>query len=192
MKNSNWRNAPSTLTGYPITLFTVIGCRLRMRRGIVLAPLVWRTRVWRPMMFALIFSAANQYLGEFIRNGPTRDWTNAIYPLSADVLQSHYGQIAGIDWGTVVPLGVLQRGIVPMMAVNVDDSDPDPAVAKMGKEGFVFLSHVNGQEYFAGVDDKMDGIAARHGFTKRTIRTFADENGRPVFELFQYQAVGTK
>jgi hypothetical protein len=219
--------------------------------SILLVPLVWRTRVWRPMLFALIFTAvgwvqmlftknaggsvhhiillwpmpvmflslafseasrrlprkvaipalyatvgfftaenilaANQYLAEFIRNGPTRDWTNAIYPLSADVLQSHYGTIAGIDWGTVVPLGILQRGTVPMDEVSVDDNDPQPALEKMGKDGFVFLTHVKGQEYFTGVDDKMDGIAARNGFARHSIKTFADENGRPVFELFQYR-----
>jgi hypothetical protein len=221
----------------------------------LLAPLVWRTRVWRPMLFALIFTAVawaqmlftknaggsvhhiillwpmplmflalafaeasrrfprrialaavcavvaffaadnvrttNQYLAKFIRNGPTRDWTNAIYPLSADVLQSHYGEIVGIDWGTVVPLLVLERATVPTAAVTVDDNDPEAALQKMGREGFVFLTHVRGHEYFAGIDDKMDGIAARNGFARRSIKTFADENGRPVFELFQYGAAST-
>ena len=74
--------------------------------------------------------AANQYLAEFIRNGPTRDWTNAIYPLSADLMQSHYGEVAGSDWGTVVPLGVLERETAPLSWVDVDDNEVQPALAK--------------------------------------------------------------
>jgi hypothetical protein len=220
--------------------------------GMLLIPMVWRTRARRPMLFALIFIAVtwlqmlltktaggsvhhvillwplplmflapalseasrglprrmamvalcavvgylalmnilvtNVYLAEFIRNGPTRDWTNASYPLSEDIVRSHYGEIVGIDWGTVVPLRVLERGTVPMLAVIPDELNPDPALAWMRKEDSVFLSHVAGQEYFPGVDEKMDGIARKNGFSKRVIKTFADDNGRPVFELFQYRS----
>ncbi len=218
--------------------------------AILLAPFAWRTRAWRPMLFALIFCgvgwslmlitkgagatvhhvillwpvplmflalsfseasrriprkigipalavivgffavenvlATNQYLAQFIRDGPTTIWTNALYPLSADLVQSHYSEIDGIDWGTIVPLRVLERATVPLDAVGVDENSPQPVLDKMGKEGVVFLGHVKGSEVFAGVDDKIDGIAAKHGLVKQVIRTFSDENGRPVFELFQY------
>jgi len=150
-------------------------------------------RIGLPLLCAIVVFfatenvlATNQYLAEFIRNGPTRDWTNAIYPLATDVLQSHYGEIAGIDWGTVVPLGVLERETLPLSWVDVDDNDPQAALAKMGKDGCVFLTHVKGQEYFAGINGRLDDIAARNGFARHVIKTFADENGRPVFELFQY------
>jgi hypothetical protein len=130
--------------------------------------------------------ATNQYLAQFIRNGPTVIWTNALYPLSADLTQHHYGEIDGIDWGTIVPLRVLERATVPLEAVNVDPNAPQSALAKMNRQDAVFLGHVKGLEVFEGVNDKLDAIAAKQGFVKQTIKTFADENGRPVFELFQY------
>jgi len=101
-------------------------------------------------------------------------------------MQSRYGEVDGIDWGTIVPLEVLERATVPLDFVNVDENAPQQALEKMDKPGIVFLGHVRGLEVFTGVDDKMDAIAARQGMTKKVIKTFKDENGRPVFELFQY------
>jgi hypothetical protein len=221
--------------------------------SILLIPFCWRTRAWRPMLFALIFCAVgwalmlitkdagasvhhvillwpvtlmflalplseasrrlpnkiaipllsvivgifaaknvlvtNEYLAQFIRNGPTDKWTNALFPLSADIMQSHYGEIDGIDWGTVVPLRVLERAQVPLGFVNVDEKAPQEALAKMNKEGFVFLGHVKQFEVYASVDEKLDAIAASNGMTKQVIKTYPDDNGRPMYELFQYRPV---
>ncbi len=223
--------------------------------AILLIPFAWRTRAWRPMMFALIFCVVgwglmlitkggngliagasvhhvillwpvtlmflalplseasrrlpnkfgipalcvvvglfaaknvlvtNEYLAQFIRDGPYVNWTNALFPLSADLEKSHYGEIDGIDWGTIVPLRVLERATVPMGFVNVDEKAPQDALSKMNKEGYVFLGHIKGLEVYAGVDDKLDAIAAKNGLTKQVIKTFADDNGRPMFELYQY------
>jgi len=41
-------------------------------------------------------------------------------------------------------------------------------------------------EEFADVNDKLDAIAKKKGLTKQVIKTFNDENGRPMFQLFQY------
>jgi hypothetical protein len=131
--------------------------------------------------------ATNQYLAQFIRNGPYIYFTNAIYPLSTDLLQSHYGEVVGIDWGTTVPLEILERVQVPMSFVGVDDAAPDSVLSKMGKPGYVFLSHVKELEVFPGIDEKIDAIAAKHGFSKQVIKTYPDDNGRPTFELFQYR-----
>jgi len=128
----------------------------------------------------------NEYLAQFIRNGPTVIWTNALYPLSADLLQANYNEVNGIDWGTIVPLQVLERAQVPLGFTPVDDNTPQEVLSKMGREGIVFLGHVRGLEVFPGVDDKIDGIAKKNGFAKQVIKTFNDENGRPIFELFQY------
>jgi len=101
-------------------------------------------------------------------------------------VQSHYGEIDGIDWGTIVPLRVLERATVPMDFVNVDEQAPQQALAKMDKAGVVFLGHIRGIEVFTGVDDKFDAIAAKNGMTKQVIKTYPDGNGRPIFELYQY------
>jgi len=130
--------------------------------------------------------STNQYLAQFIRNGPTPNWSNALYPLSTDLMQSHYGDVVGIDWGTIVPLQVLERAQIPLDFVTVDEGAPQEALAKVGKDGVVFLSHVKGLEVFPDIDAKLDRIASKNGFTKQVIKTFNDENGRPVFELFQY------
>jgi hypothetical protein len=75
--------------------------------------------------------------------------------------------------------------------VPVDENSPQPALEKMDKNGVVFLSHVRGLEVFPGIDDKIDSIATKHGFARQVIKTFNDENGRPIFELFQYHPAAT-
>jgi hypothetical protein len=134
----------------------------------------------------------NEYLAQFIRNGPTVLWTNALYPLSADLEQSHYGEIDGIDWGTNVPLQVLERATVPLGFVSVDEKSPQDALSKMDKPDIVFLGHIRGLEVYPGVDDKIDAIASKNGMTKQVIKTYPDGNGRPIFELFQYHPAVAK
>jgi hypothetical protein len=134
----------------------------------------------------------NEYLAQFIRNGPTNYWTNALYPLSSDLEQSHYGEIDGIDWGTDVPLEVLERATVPLGFVNVDESSPQDALGKMDKDGVVFLGHVQKFEIYPEVDEKLDAIAAKKGMVKQVIKTYPDGNGRPMFELFQYHPAVAK
>lgn len=127
--------------------------------------------------------ATNQYLAQFVRDGPTTIWTNAIYPLSADLLQSHYREIDGIDWGTVVPLKVLDRGRLPLEPVTVDDIPQH-----LGKDDVVFIGHVDGLEVFEGINGKVKAVAAKSGFHKKVLHTYTDENGRPTLELFQFAA----
>jgi len=224
--------------------------------GLLLAPFAWKTRAWRPMLFALVFSvtgwglmlltkgagasvhhvillwpmplmflalafseasrrppakvaipalglvvgffaagnvlATNQYLAQFVRNGPTAVWTNAIYPLSSALMQNHYGEVDGIDWDTIEPLRVLERATVPLDSITVEQNHPEQALSKMGRSGIVFLGHVKEREMFPGVDEHLDAIAASHGLSKRLIQTFPDENGRPIFELFQYGGAGNQ
>lgn len=218
--------------------------------SLLLIPFAWRTRAWRPTLFALIFCATgwalmlitrnagaaahhvillwpvmllflslplaeasrrlpnktgipalcvivgflaaknvlvtNEYLAQFIRNGPTVLWTNALYPLSMDLLHSQYAEVDGIDWGTVIPLRVLERGTLPLAFLNVDANSPQAALAKMKSAGVVFLGHTRGLEVFAGVNDKLDAIAAKNGMAKQVIKTYPDKNGRPTFELYRY------
>ena len=224
--------------------------------SILLIPFAWRTRAWRPMLFALIFCATgwalmlitkgagasvhhvillwpvtlmflalplseasrrlpdrigipllciivgvfaaknalvtSEYLAQLIRNGPTKYFSNAIYPLSQDLMQSHYGEIDGIDWGTTVPLHVLERAQVPLGFVAVDEKSPQEALAKMNKEGYVFLGHIKSLEIYPEVDEKLDAIAAKNGMVKQVIKTYPDDNGRPTFELFQYHPAAAK
>jgi hypothetical protein len=227
--------------------------------AILLTPFTWRTRAFRPMLFALIFClvgwalmlitkgagayvhhvillwpvtlmflslpfaeasrrlparigipvlcvvvayfaaenilAANQYLAQLIRNGPAVIWTDALFPLSNDLMQSPYQEIVGIDWGTTVPLEVLERRQSPLEFVGVDDTTQDFLLSKMDKPNVVFLGHVNAWvidgkqfpiEVFPDVDEKLDALAAKKGYAKQVVKTYADGVGRPVFELFQY------
>ena len=101
-------------------------------------------------------------------------------------MDSHYREVVGIDWGTMVSLKVLERAQRALSFVSVDESSPQPALDKMDKDGIVFLGHVKGMEEFADVNDKLDAIAKKKGLAKQVIKTFNDENGRPMFQLFQY------
>lgn len=132
--------------------------------------------------------STNQYLAQLVRDGPEYKWTNALYPMSDDLMRSHYAEIDGIDWGTTVPLEVLDRGQLPLSYMAVDEKSPQEPLFKMSKSGVVFLGHVNNKDIvvFPGVNDALDSIAKKNGYMKQVLKTYADGNGRPVFELFQY------
>jgi hypothetical protein len=45
---------------------------------------------------------------------------------------------------------------------------------------------VAGREDFHGVDAHLDRFASMTGYRRELIRTIADSNGRPVFEIFRF------
>jgi hypothetical protein len=51
----------------------------------------------------------------------------------------------------------------------------------------LFVDHVPALEVFGGVGAHLDAIARSDRYEKIPIRTVADRNGRPVFQVFRFQ-----
>lgn len=140
----------------------------------------------------------NQYFYQFARNGSAGSWTDAIYPLSADL--EHYGNtpIAVVDWGIVNSLDVLNRGRLNLVwqgdpflppAPGQQPPAPDPNLLDPKTEA-LWIGHVDGQEQFAGVNAAIAQFAKRNALRILPLKTYYDRNGRSVFQSFRFAKPG--
>jgi len=148
-------------------------------------------------LVAMNLVVLNQYLVQFERNGPAETFTDAIYPLSDD-LQAFPGRpIYVIDWGMLNVLGFLHQGKLDLKAGSeplMTDAPSEPQQKALGRmvedSRAVFVGHVAGEEMFPKVNERLARAAEGFGFRKEVLRTVADSNGRPRFEIFRFVPAG--
>jgi hypothetical protein len=99
-----------------------------------------------------------------------------------------------IDWGVYETVDFLlqgkshMHGCYPLLIQPI----PDPATrreidAMIADPDALFVDHVTALEAFPGVGARLETIARSEGYEKVSVRTVADRNGRPVFEIFSLQ-----
>jgi hypothetical protein len=59
--------------------------------------------------------------------------------------------------------------------------------AMLSDTSAIWLGHAAGREAFPGVDAHLERFAFMAGYRRELIRTIADSNGRPVFEIFRFR-----
>jgi len=52
----------------------------------------------------------------------------------------------------------------------------------------LFVDHIPALEVFRGVGANLEAIARSKGYQEIPIQTVADRNGRPIFQVFRFQA----
>jgi hypothetical protein len=132
----------------------------------------------------------NQYLAQLVRNGSFNTFTDAIFPLSEALLDTDRNTIYVTDWGMFDSLNLLHRGKLALRAAAgplVPDSPSADQVAEVQQmlldpKG-LFVGHVAGQEAYPKVGEHLDKLARASGFRREVLRTVADSNGRPMFEI---------
>ena len=67
------------------------------------------------------------------------------------------------------------------------DEDRNTLKTAISNADHIFVNHINGQEAFLGVGDKLLKFALDVGYERRLTETVTDSNGRTVFELFRFQ-----
>ncbi len=132
----------------------------------------------------------DQYYARLITKGTTVVWTEAVDTL-ATVTESMPGsRFAAVDWGYGATLCLLTDGEIPLSDISYEllDRTPDTTPVRKPLEDprMVFIEHAPGCELFPGVHARLDAIAGTLGLTRDVIRTIADRNGRPRFELVRY------
>jgi hypothetical protein len=168
--------------------------------GVAFAEASLRVRFGKPALIAAVaFLAAanllvtNQYLYQFIRNGPTTVWSNGIYAVANRLKQSTASQVVLPDWGMADSLCLLTHDRPP--ARLVDDtflSDAKPPVERqddlrvLSDPQAVWLEHVPGDEASPGIDGKILSAAHLAGFDPVMIETYSDNNGRPIFQTLRF------
>ncbi|MGO9012553.1 MAG: ArnT family glycosyltransferase [Bryobacteraceae bacterium] len=136
----------------------------------------------------------NEYFWKSVRNGGARAWSDAIFPLSADLMTMHPAAVYCADWNILENLRLIDRGALPLR-VGMDPApapDMSPAsrqwlLGMIAARDAVWVTHVPDMEFFPDIRPKLDGFAAAAGFDHRLLAVIRDAHGRPTFELYRFQ-----
>jgi len=137
---------------------------------------------------------SNEHLAGLIRHGGGPVWTDAIYPLSAELEKRPAQRVIVIDWGIVDALRVLNRGRLPLYQAmdlastgSLDSGQQQTLKWMLTLAGGVFVGHTPDSEAIERARARFRAHAERAGFREKVLGVVHDRHGRPVFELFCYQ-----
>ena len=135
----------------------------------------------------------NQYMLQFERDGAAGDYTDALFALNRVLPENQTIYVA--DWGMNATLQLTHHGrlrIQPAIGL-LTSASPSPEqqaqlAAMLEDTNAIWLGHAAGREDFAGVNAHLERFASMAGYRRELIRTVADSNGRPEFEIFRFHA----
>jgi hypothetical protein len=150
------------------------------------------------VMLALLVGSdamvTNSYFRASVRNGGSRTWSDALFPLSADLMAMHPSAVYCADWNMLESLRLLDRGALPLRSgmdpaptPDMPLADRDWLLAMISAPNAVWVTHVPAFEFFPAIRPRLDGFAHGYGFERRLLRVIPDAHGRPTFELFRFQ-----
>ena len=128
----------------------------------------------------------NQYLVQFIRNGPTNIWTDAISPLSEFLTPYESRPVFIPEWGADTTLRMLHEGRFQRLWSLDDASLP----AALGIRDALYVTHTPSYEIQPGTSKRLFQEAERRGYRRQLVATIPDSNGRPIFEVSELQKSG--
>jgi hypothetical protein len=121
-------------------------------------------------------------------------FTDAVYPLSRQVDRWADRPMYVVDWGMFNALAFLHQGQLdlrmgsePLMTDTLGDFQKKALSTMVNNRSAVFVGHTAGEELFPLVNERLDRAAASLGYRKEVLETIADSNGRPRFEIFDFQ-----
>ena len=136
----------------------------------------------------------NEYFWKSIRNGGSHTWTDAVFPLSDDLMAMRPAAVYCADWDIFESLRLLDRGALPLRsgmdpvpAPNMSPADRQWLLGMIAAPDAVWVTHVPDFEFFPAVRPKLDRFAAAAGFERRLIEVIGDAHGRATFELYRFQ-----
>jgi hypothetical protein len=154
-------------------------------------PWKWLTLTLATFLVTLNLTVINQYFSQFVRYGPARDFTDAVFALSDAVPTGKTVYVA--DWGMLDSIWLLREGKVhlavgsePFMSDSMNDFQYAQADRMIAEDGAIFVGHVASQEVFTGAGGRLERFAADRGYRKEVIQTISDSNRRPKFEVYRF------
>jgi hypothetical protein len=168
---------------------------------VVLAAIPFTKIPWRWLSAALAsvlvlsnLLVVNQYIFQLDHYGADGGFTDALYPLSAQLPLAPDDQIFVMDWGLNETLTLLHRGKLsllpasdPFITATPDAGDTKMIAKLLADPHGLFVGHVPDREVFTGVRQRLDADAAAAGYRKQMLTVVPDSTGRPVFEIFRFQ-----
>lgn len=163
--------------------------------GVAAASMGWR---WVPVAVGALLAISNllvvnQYVFQLERFGADGGFTDALYPLSAQLPVAADDHVYLADWGLTQSLTLLDRGRLALMPIGglLDDPTTDHAAIRrwLADPHGLFVGHTREREVFKGAGQRLEQEAQRDGYRKQLLRTLPDSTGRPVFELFRFGTI---
>ncbi len=160
-------------------------------------------RRWRGSIFVAVAVVAvlclsnllvyNQYLYQFIRDGATTYWTDAIMPLSTKLSAWADRDVIVADWGLDYAPRLLNQGRLKKLW-NANDivshelsADDRSNLARMFQvSGAYFVAHTPSFEIQAGSRERLFSTAQSLGYRPHLIAAIDDSNRRRVFEVVEF------
>ena len=136
----------------------------------------------------------NEYFRASVRNGGSRTWSDAVFPLSAGLMTIHPSAVYCADWNILESLRLLDRGALALRSGM--DPDPSPEMRPADRHWLldmistpdaIWVTHVPAFEFFPAVRPRLDRFAMSAGFEHRLLRVIPDAHGRPTFELYRFE-----
>ena len=135
----------------------------------------------------------NEYRVLIVRNGGSRNWTDAIFRLADYLKGVPAGSMFCEDWGIMDSLRLLSRGKLPLV-VGTDpfvrpahnDAERDFLANAISEPDHLFINHTKDFEFFEGVNDQFVKYAADAGYRREVIAVIPDSHGRPVYEVYRF------
>ena len=145
------------------------------------------------LMMAWGLAVTNGYYWRIVRNGGSREWSDAIFPLSDYFSKTPAHEIFAADWGIQDSLRLLNRGRLPLGLVGLAGGDSavpageaDRLVKLISRPDNLFVTHAKEYVVFAGADEKLARFAAARGFRPERVTTICDSYERPTFEIYRF------
>ena len=114
-------------------------------------------------------------------------------PLSIELPTVPAKDIYITDWGIFDSVCLLTQGTLPLResldALSkpvVDAVDRKTLIGRMSNPDAVFAGFTDGNEQFAGVNQRLRDVAQTAGFRKESLRVIRDRNGRYRIEVFRF------
>ncbi len=166
--------------------------------GIAVSALPWRSLM---TAVAVLLIGANllvlsQYISQFERNGTGTLFTDALYPLSDALDAFSDDHIHVVDWGIAESVNLLHRGqlhLVREWTIQYDSEAEQHrrVTSALADPQALFLTHTRRLELY-DVSERVTTMAQSAGYERVPVRTVTDSNGRPVFDLFRFEKIGSR
>jgi len=129
------------------------------------------------------------YYRNQIRNGGTASWTDAIYGLTETLRRIDAKQVNLVDWAYFDTIRLLHKGRIALGVATAPVSETDRAFVRsqVSNPENLFAGPAQGRGSGDGPTERFVSFAAQEGYRRRLIGVFADRNGRPMIELFQFE-----